>query len=381
MNSIERFKTTYEKKAIDRFFGQKFYFWDDTVLRWNKEVRQLLGKHIPFATETGTTEENELFGFDPDPFVELNLNLGWTNTPFLPAFEEKVLMSTAEYEIVQDSTGRNKKYPKGKRQGVMPQYLNSCVAAPEDWEKVQHRLDPKSPERWIEFNKSKHHIKKQVNNEGKLCRVRFIGGYMHLRNLFGPEGILLAFYDYAALVHEIMKNWFDFMLYSIKKVQEIVPLYEIFMSEDICFKTGPLISPEMFYNFLAPHYKRLFEELSSGQKEVLHFQIDTDGNPETLIDAYIECGMDGMSPFEVAAGCDVVRIGEKYPKLVISGGIDKRILAKNNEAIETELQRILPPMLARSGYIPTCDHGVPNDVSLENYLYYRKRIGEICYES
>ena len=68
------------------------------------------------------------------------------------------------------------------------------------------------------------------------------------------------------------------------------------------------------------------------------------------------------------------------PKLVISGGIDKRILAKNKEAIEAELQRILPSTLARSGYIPTCDHGVPNDVSLENYLYYRKRISEICYD-
>ena len=31
----------------------------------------------------------------------------------------------------------------------------------------------------------------------------------------------------------------------------------------------------------------------------------------------------------------------------------------------------------RGDYIPTCDHGVPNDVSLENYLYYRRRVCEM----
>jgi len=30
-------------------------------------------------------------------------------------------------------------------------------------------------------------------------------------------------------------------------------------------------------------------------------------------------------------------------------------------------------MRERGGYIPTCNHGMPEEVSLENYLYYRKR--------
>ena len=84
-----------------------------------------------------------------------------------------------------------------------------------------------------------------------------------------------------------------------------------------------------------------------------------------------------MSPFEVAAGCDVVRIGREYPDLVIRGGIDKRILAAEPEAIETELQRIMPAMVERGGYIPSCDHGVPHDVSLANYQYYRDRVLEL----
>jgi hypothetical protein len=41
------------------------------------------------------------------------------------------------------------------------------------------------------------------------------------------------------------------------------------------------------------------------------------------------------------------------------------------------VEYILPAMRARGGYIPTCDHGVPEEVSYENYLYYRKRCVEL----
>jgi uroporphyrinogen decarboxylase len=88
-------------------------------------------------------------------------------------------------------------------------------------------------------------------------------------------------------------------------------------------------------------------------------------------------GMDVMSPFEAASNCDVVRTGKQYPKLVISGGLDKRELAKGRKAIDAMLERIIPPMRARGGYIPTCDHGVPEEVPYVDYLYYRKRVVEL----
>jgi hypothetical protein len=34
-------------------------------------------------------------------------------------------------------------------------------------------------------------------------------------------------------------------------------------------------------------------------------------------------------------------------------------------------------MRARGGYIPTCDHGVPEEVTLEDYRYYRRRCVEL----
>ena len=83
-----------------------------------------------------------------------------------------------------------------------------------------------------------------------------------------------------------------------------------------------------------------------------------------------------MSPFEVASGCDVVEVRKKYPDLLISGGIDKRILAAGKDAIDKEIERIMPFMKKQGGYLPTCDHGVPEEVEFTDYLHYRKRMLE-----
>ncbi len=53
------------------------------------------------------------------------------------------------------------------------------------------------------------------------------------------------------------------------------------------------------------------------------------------------------------------------------------MLAAGPAAIEAHLQQIVPAMVARGGYVPTCDHGVPDNVSLESYRYYRQRICEL----
>ena len=129
-------------------------------------------------------------------------------------------------------------------------------------------------------------------------------------------------------------------------------------------------------NFCSPTTSKLLANMKRRQLDKtrpVHFQLDTDGWSDTIIDLYRTLGLNHLSPFEVASGCDVVRTGEQYPDLRISGGVDKRVLATTTDDIDRMVDRIFPAMRTRGGYLPTCDHGVPEEVSLRNYLHYRKR--------
>ncbi|MBI2438706.1 MAG: hypothetical protein HYV36_07845, partial [Lentisphaerae bacterium] len=167
----------------------------------------------------------------------------------------------------------------------------------------------------------------------------------------------------------------------IARHQQHLTIEEIYFAEDICYNHGPLISAEMMREFLLPYYQQLIRNIRTRQLDRtrhLYVHVDTDGYADPVIPLYQEAIlMDVMSPFEVASGCDVVKIGRKHPNLVMHGGIDKRIIALGPPAIDRHLEYILPAMRARGGYYPTCDHGVPEEVSYQNYLYYRKRCVEL----
>jgi uroporphyrinogen decarboxylase len=200
---------------------------------------------------------------------------------------------------------------------------------------------------------------------------------MYLRSLIGPADLLYAFYDTPDVIHDCMRTWLAVADAVIARHQQHVTLDEFFIAEDICYNHGPLISPDMMAEFLLPYYQQLLSNLKARQIDRarhLYVQVDTDGYAVPVIDVYrAAIGMDVMSPFEVASGCDVVEIGRQYPDLAIFGGIDKRVLSSGRAAIDAELERILPVMRARGGYIPTSDHGVPAEVPYEEYLYYRRR--------
>lgn len=321
----------------------------------------------------------ELFGFDP-PGKHFLGGLGWCEGGFCPIFEEKVLEDSEEYELVQDFAGRSVKYFKNRRQGFMPEYVDHPVKDMKTWEeKCKWRMDPKTPERHEEIKRAMP-AAIAAAGEGQVICQQVVGGYMYLRSLMGPLELMYLLYDDPDLIHDCMKTWFELADAIIAEHQKFVTLDEIFFGEDICYNHGSLISKDMIKEFLFPYYQQLISNAKKRQIDParkLYFQLDTDGFSDEVIDLYREgVGLDYLSPFEVASGCDVVRTGQAYPDLLISGGIDKRILASTPEKIDRELDRIMPAMKRRGGYLPTCDHGVPEEVSFENYMHYRKRMQE-----
>jgi hypothetical protein len=364
--SARRLRDTYARTPGIPLFKREFGFY--CLERWKE---QGMPEDVPM---------HELFDYEPAGNHGLG-QLGWCEAAFRPAFEVKILEDRGNHELVQDYAGRHVLYFKGRRNGFMPEYLDHPVKDMKTWqEDVKWRLDPSTSERYADLEERMKNTRAQAAR-GMIIQQNLIGGYMYLRSLIGPANVLFAFYDMPDVIHDCMKAWFDLADTVIARHQEYVTIDEIYFAEDICYNHGPLISPDMMKEFLFPYYQQLISNLKSRQidkERHLYVQIDTDGFANTVIPIYREqIGMDVMSPFEVAAGCDVVEIGKQYPDLAMFGGIDKRVLARSKADIDRFLEYIIPAMRERGGYIPTCDHGVPEEVSYENYLYYRKRCVEL----
>ncbi|MFQ5810758.1 MAG: uroporphyrinogen decarboxylase family protein, partial [Armatimonadota bacterium] len=120
--------------------------------------------------------------------------------------------------------------------------------------------------------------------------------------------------------------------------------------------------------FLVPRYRRIADLLLEHGCDVVI--TDCDGNINDVVHLWLAGGVNCMFPVEVAAGTDPVALRERFGHdILLAGGVNKRELAKDKQAIEQEVQRLLP-LVEDGGFIPHVDHRVPPDVSYENYLYY-----------
>ncbi|MCL2044688.1 MAG: hypothetical protein FWG89_11180 [Treponema sp.] len=366
----KKMRDFYSMKKNAPVYQKEFTFF--VLDRWKKE-----GHISPNADDA---ELAALFGYDP-PGKFFMGNLGWVVDEFSPVFETKVLKDEGDYELVQDFAGRGVRCFKGRRSGFMPEYVENPVKDEKTWEELcQWRLDPATPERLPAINKAiTDAAAAAAAAEGQVICANLVGGYMYLRSLIGPLNLLYMFYENPDLIHRCMEVWFKLADSVYALMQKEVVFDELFLAEDISYNSGLFISPDMIREFLFPYYQQLITNIKSRQLDstrTLHIQVDTDGYCDPVIPVYKELGLSYLCPFEVASGSDVVRTGTEHPDLLMLGGIDKRIIAAGKDAIDKEVNRIMPVLAKRGGYIPTCDHGVPEEVSFENYLHYRKRMLE-----
>ena len=363
----KKLRAVYEMVPEAPLYQREFGYY--CLEKWKSE--EGMPDDVPLA---------ELFGYD-EPGAHRLHGLGWCDAGFVPTFEDKVIEDRGKYELVQDFAGRHVLVFKGRRSGFMPEYVDHPVKDTKSWEeKCLWRMDPETPAR-IAAAEAAGAEAVAAAGKGLLIVQHVVGGYMYLRSLMGPEGVLYMFYDQPELIHACMQQWLDLADRTIARYQQHVSIDEFFIGEDICYNHGSLISPDMIREFIFPYYQQLLDNIRGRQLEPnrhLYFQVDTDGFAPPVIPMYREIGMDVMSPFEVAAGCDVVELAREYPDLVMFGGVDKRVLASGRDAIDEFVDRVFPVMQKRGGYIPTSDHGVPEEVPYQDYLYYRKRCLEFA---
>jgi len=327
--------------------------WETTWARWEKEGKP----------ENITDHRS---AFDPDVCPQVvPVNCGPC-----PKIQKTIIDEDEDFVTFIDGWGiKRRDYKHGTS---MSEFIEFPVKDRKSWEKFkEERLDPDNPERlsgnWRESCREWAE-KGYPIQLGWYPEVTVFGG---LRWLLGDEECLMAFYTMPDLVHEIMDHLTSIYLTVFQRVVKEVRADVIHFWEDMCGRQGPLISPRHWDEFMGPNYRRMKE--FAREHGIPLLSVDTDGNPDLIIPPMMRAGVNYLYPMEVAAGCDVNALRDKYPTLGMMGGIDKRALAAGPSAIDEELARIRPAM-EKGRYIPDLDHLIPDDVSWENYSYYAESL-------
>jgi len=357
MNDLERFIATMEYKPRDRAMFWVWGAWPETLERWKKEKPDFDDNDF-----YGRADRRQAFGqwFYPNP-----------------PFERKVIEETERHILYINHEGILMRERRDNPRSSMPQFIKFPVETREEFRKFwKERMQPDLSKRigpdWKNF------LKDVRSKPYPLIIIsdRWGGFFGPLRNMVGVEKLCMLFYDDTAFLEEMMDANADFIISMMDQILDVITVDAFAFWEDMAGKSGPLISPDMVRKFMLPRYRRVVDFLR--KRGIKYIGLDSDGNIDSLIPVWIDSGLNFLYPFEVQAGMDVIQVRKKYGReLRIWAGLDKRALAQDKNAIDREINRLIP-LMEEGGYIPYTDHSVPPDVSLENYLYYLERMAETC---
>jgi len=357
MNESQRFLKYMQFQAVDRIPLMEMGVWPETLESWH---RQGLPERVTCLRHL----EDHLH-------LDRSFNMNWLpiNHDVYPPFEEKVLEETEEELVMSDANGVL--YRQRKHHKTIPHYIRFPIRNEADYESLLPRLDGANPGRYSDdFDEE---LQKR-RERGEIIGVNFRGFFGFPRNNMGVENWCMAFYDQPELVRRMIADRIRFGKELLARVLSSGALDFVQIWEDMSYKTAPLISPEFVREYMLPAYREFVAYLRDGGVQLI--MVDTDGRVEDLLPLFLETGVDGTHPCEIAADSDPVSLRRQCPKCALMGGMDKRAIACGQEGVDAELKRI-QPLLEQGAYIPMLDHFVPPDVSYQTYLYYVERRREL----
>ncbi len=192
------------------------------------------------------------------------------------------------------------------------------------------------------------------------------GFFWFPRTLFGIEEHLYAFYDHPELMHMMNR---DLAAHHLKIIDSIckytTPDFMTF-AEDMSYNNGPMLSKELFDEFMKPYYQMVIPKLKERGIKVI---IDSDGDISVPNSWFEEVGIEGILPLERQAGVDIAQLRKDHPRQIYIGAYDKMVMNKGEAAMRKEFERLVP-VAAKGGFIISCDHQTPPGVSFNDYTLY-----------
>jgi len=255
----------------------------------------------------------------------------------------------------------------------MPDFIRYDVRDRASWEFYRERMTPAGMLNRDAFEAAC----RPFDDRDWPLMINVTGVYYFLRKLMGTEELSLMFYDDPELIHYMVGWHLDFCRKYIFPVIERVRPEIVNMNEDVCFRSGLLLAPDLFKTIAGPQYTAVAEVARSCGVDSL--SVDSDGLVEDFVPLATAYGVNTFYPFEVKAGNDLFEMRRKFPKLIFAGWLEKEVMNEGNEhRIEVEIASKVPALLKEGGYFPNADHSLQPPVTFPNLCKFMTCLHEVC---
>lgn len=242
------------------------------------------------------------------------------------------------------------------------------IRTADDYKRLLPHLYPSQP---VDTSRWKQWADEQRRGEVVLW-FTVDGFFWFARKLLGIERHLYAFYDQPELIHRINTDLSDWILHAIDQVCAICTPDFMTFAEDMSYNNGPMLSKDVFEEFMRPYYDRVIPTL---RRHGVSPIIDSDGDVAIPAHWFAEAGLDGILPLERQAGVDIAALRRDHPTMTFIGHFDKMTMDKGEAAMRAEFERLLP-VAAKGGFFISCDHQTPPGVSYQAYQTYLELFAE-----
>ncbi len=370
MTNRERAMNILHYKDVDRLPVVHFGYWNELLYEWAEMGK--ISKSLADNWGDGNWADKEL-----DRILGWDFNwccLQGANCSLSPGFETKVLEELPDgSKRIQNRQGLIEKIKPGKTS--IPSEDDYLLKDREAFEalykpKMIFTPDRVNTEYFKSFNETRDMDRPIGLNLGSVLG--------DIRSMTSVMGMSYLLYDEDEdLFADIVDTYADMQYNCIKAVLETGAKFDFgHYWEDICFKNGPLISPEIFDELCAKHYKKRNDLCHKYGIDII--SLDCDGVTEKLLPTWFENGVNTMFPIEIGTwGDQFGPAREKYGKGMLGvGGMDKTALRKDKAAVDIEIERI-KRLADMGGFIPCPDHRLMPGTKFELVQYYAEEIKKI----
>lgn len=366
MNHRERVRAVMHYESYDRLPCVAFGYWTETLDKWAAEghVRRETAELYKTTGDNGPA--------DREVMDQLGFDFSWQScvngrNALFPAFESKVLRVEKDgSRVMQDGNGHLVRVKPGLES--IPGELGTLLTGREAWEREY------LPRLQYSDDRIPRALFKKLAEESAAREYPL---WLHCGSLYGTIRDMLGVVELSYLQvddEDLYKEIIDTMTdLALRVAEESLKCGVAFDGahfwEDICFKNGPLVNPEVFAEYVGPHYRRFADLLAS--YGIDQISLDCDGCIDKLLPIWLENGVNTMFPIEVGTwGASIAPWRAKYGRALKGvGGMDKRVFSQDRAAVEAEIER-LKPLVDLGGYIPCPDHRIPPDAKYELVAYY-----------